>query len=140
MMTSNRLYQRKRITIPFAFIPDDLPAVASPTQALPLSPQGMIEKKLFAATMKNSSADGFCFQTGKKLEPGTEIEARMINFTRLDLGSHHIEACSAKVKWCRPSLDARNEECYDVGVQKKRTETLPVIDLKNHHFASLKCM
>ncbi|GAB6097308.1 hypothetical protein JCM14469_35620 [Desulfatiferula olefinivorans] len=140
MITSNRLYQRKKITIPFTFVPDDLPPVASPTQALPLSPQGMVERTLFGGVMKNSSADGFCFQTRKKLEPGTEIEAKMINFNRLDLGDHRIDSCTARVKWCHAASDAGEENCYDVGVQKKRTEKLPVINLKNRHFASLKCM
>lgn len=139
MITSNRLYQRKRITIPFTFIPDDLPPVASPTQALPVSPGGLVEKKLFGATMKNSSADGFCFQTEKKLDPGTDIEVKMINFTRLDLGSHHVETCTARVKWCHQSLDGETQECYDVGVQKKQPESLPVMNMKDPHFASVKC-
>ncbi|MBU1170559.1 MAG: hypothetical protein KKD44_13430 [Proteobacteria bacterium] len=140
MIDSKRVYTRKKIVIPFTFYPDNVPAVASPTQALPVSPQGIIKKEFFGAAMKDSCSDGFSFITEKKLDPGTEIEAKMVNFMPLDLGGQKLDECQAKVKWCRENRRVGETTCYDVGVQKIRKDNLPIIDLKNPNFASMKCV
>lgn len=140
MEASNRVYKRKKVFIPFVFSPDDSPPVASPTQALPVSPEGLVTYELVGGSMKNSSTDGFCFQTERKLKPGTTIEAKMINFTPLNLGEQVIDDCQARVKWCQESQSADLSPCYDVGVQRIRKEKLPMMNMKNPHFASLKCV
>lgn len=137
MNDSNRVYKRKKYSVPFTFTAEDYPPVASPLHAMPGSAIGLVKKENHGGRIKNTSLDGFCFETGKALPPGTEIEAKMVNFNPIQLGDTRFDDCQATVKWCHRS-DER-EDCYEIGVQRKRADDLPIINFKDHHFASVKC-
>lgn len=140
MVESNRIYKRKDVSIPITYTLDDFPVVATPTQALPMSPLGFVQRKMRGAFMKNSCLDGFCFYTDKKLEAGTRVDVKMVNFVPLSLGNHQLDQCQAKVIWCRKNRAGLKNDCYEVGVQKIRTDKLPLFNLKSHHFAEMKCV
>lgn len=140
MVESQRRFKRKNVFIPITYTTDDFPLVATPTQALPLSPQGFITKPLCGACIKNSCADGCCFYTDTKLSPGTTVDIKMVNFVPLSLGDHTLDQCQAKVVWCRKNHMAERENCYEVGVQKINEDKLPIMNLKTTNFASMKCV
>lgn len=140
MVESNRHYKRKHVAIPITFTLDDFPVVAQPTHAIPLTPQGFIQKTLRGAFVKNSCLDGFCFYTNKKLEAGTRVDVKMVNFVPLSLGDQLVDRCQAKVIWCRKNRAVSNEGCYEVGVQKIREDKLPLFNLKTPHFGEMKCV
>lgn len=140
MIESQRLFKRKDVSMEITYTTDDFPLVATPTQALPMSPQGFVTKNLCGASVKNSCADGFCFYTDTKLSPGTEVDVKMINFKPLSLGDQRLTQCRAKVIWCHKNVNAARNDCYEVGVQKIREDKLPIMDMKKKNFASLKCV
>lgn len=139
MVESNRLYQRKPVSIPITFTPDDLPPIASHTEALPMTPIGTIFKESYGAFMKNSSVDGFCFVTGKKLAPETEIEIKMVNFIPIPIGETKLSDCQARVMWCNTIPQTDSGKCYEIGAKRIRQDELPIINLDNPDFASMKC-
>lgn len=140
MVESNRYYKRTQVSIPITYVLDDFPVVATPTQALPMTPLGFIQRTMRGAFMKNSSLDGFCFYTDKKLEAGTRLDVKMVNFIPMNLGDLELERCRAKVIWCRKNRMASRHDCYEVGVQKIRADKLPLINFKSPHFGEMKCV
>ncbi len=140
MVESNRMFQRKKVSIPVTVTPDNLPLVASHTEVLPMTPIGTIFRESYGASMKNTSVDGFCFVTGKKMEPGTEIEVKMVNFNPIPMGEKKLTECQAKVVWCNTIPQTGAGKCYEMGARRSRRENLPILNLKSHHFASIKCM
>mgnify|MGYP001413938936 CR=1 FL=1 len=140
MVESSRLYRRKSVSIPVMFLPDEFPIVASHTEALPMTPFGTIARESFGASTKNTSAEGLCLVTEKKLEPGTEIEVRMVDFKPIPMGSESMAQCQAKVVWCIPVGQTAMGKCYEVGARKTCQSDLPILNLGSRHFASLKCM
>lgn len=140
MVESNRMFQRKNVSIPVTVIPDDLPPVASHTEVIPMTPLGTIFRESFGAFMKNTSVDGFCFVTGKKMDPGTEIEVKMVNFIPIPMGDKKLEDCQAKVVWCNTLPFTETGKCYEMGARRIRRENLPILNWKNRKFASIKCM
>lgn len=139
MGESNRLYKRKNFSIPFTYEAEDYPPVASPLHAMPGSATGILEKPRYAGRMKNTSSDGFCFETGKSLLPGTDIEIKMVDFNPIQLGGTEYSDCRATVRWCHKS-GSIEDECFEIGARRKREDTLPLINFKSRHFGSLKCM
>lgn len=140
MVESSRLYHRKSVAIPVMFTPDDLPPIASHTEALPMTPFGTIERATYGAATKNTSEEGLCLVTEKKLDPGTEIDIKMVDFRPIPMGSENMQECPARVVWCHPVGQTENGKCYEVGAKRIRKIDLPIFDLESHHFASLKCM
>ncbi len=140
MAESSRLYKRKSVSVPVMFLPDEFPLVASHTEALPMTPFGTIARESFGASTKNTSSEGLCMVTEKKLEPGTEIEVRMVNFKPIPMGSEALPQCQARVVWCVPVGQTATGNCYEVGAKKVNTPDLPILNLSNRHFASLKCI
>ena len=139
MVESSRVYQRKKVSIPIVFIPDELPPVASHTEILPMTPYGMIAQDAYGASMINTSTDGFCFISTKKLEPGIDISVKMVNFSPIPMGERDLDQCEARVKWCNTLSETEAGKCYEIGAQKIRKEDLPMMNFENPDFASMKC-
>lgn len=139
MVETNRVYTRNTVSIPITFVPDELPPIASHTEALPMTPLGTFLRETYGAFMKNTSVDGFCFMTGKKLAPGTEVEVKMVNFIPIPMGESKLSDCLARVMWCNsiPMTDAR--KCYEIGAKRIRQSILPIINWDNPDFASVRC-
>lgn len=140
MVESNRLYRRKKISIPVTFLPDEFPLVASRTESLPMTAFGTVIRDSYGAITKNTSIEGMCFLTEKKLEPGTDIEIRMVDFNPIPMGSGNTTTCLAKVVWCRTASKTEHQNCYEIGAIRKHKSDLPILNMGNRHFASIKCM
>lgn len=140
MNESGRLYPRKTLDIPVTIIPDELPIVASHTDILPLSPMGIVERSIYGASMKNSSVDGLCVVTGKKLRPGTEMQVKMLNFRPFPMGDRRYSECDAKVVWCNLLTETGLGKCYEVGAKIIRKDSLPIINWEKMEFASIRCV
>ena len=139
MGESRRMYQRRKASITITVSPDDFPIVASPIQALPVSPMGFVTKSSYDAALKNTSTDGFCFVTQKKIEPGTEIDINMMPAPSLHDDDQSPVEYHAIVLWCKP-LDSGKEASYEIGAKRIRDHHLPILNWRSLDFASMKCV
>jgi hypothetical protein len=136
MGASRRIYQRKKTFFTITVSPDEFPVIASPIEAIPVSPMGFVTRQTYDGSLKNSSLDGFCFITKKNLEPGTEIEVSLRNDVK-DFMSQ--DEWHARVMWCRP-VSEENSGYYEIGAKRIRDGKLPLINWKNPDFGSIKCV
>lgn len=137
MKVTSRVYQRKKYSIPFTYTAQEYPPVASSTQPLPLTDAGTFIAKKYTGTLKNSSIDGFCFETERALAPGTEITAKMISPMTVHLKNAELSEGRSIVKWCNKN-DEDSEASYDIGVKRVREEILPILNFDKHGFGSIK--
>ncbi len=137
MEGTSRLYQRKKYSVPFTYTAQEYPPVASATQPLPLSDAGLFVEKKHSGTLRNSSLDGFCFEADSSISPGTEINAKMIPPTTIDLKNAELTESRAIVKWCNKN-ESDSKLSYEVGAKRIRDEIMPIMNFDKMGFGSIK--
>lgn len=140
MVENNRMHERKTVTIPITFKEEDSPPIESHVETLPMTPLDIVLKESYGAIVKNTSDEGLCLITEKKLEPGAGIDVKMVNFTPIPMGENHHSECQAEVIWCNPVAKTEKGTCYEIGVKKVLDKSLPILNWKNPDFGSVKCM
>ena len=70
----------------------------------------------FSATMRNYCKNGMCFEAGYAMNPGVEIFVMIEDYSRNFEGHDLLNACHARVRWCKPLPDS-DAFFYNIGIK-----------------------
>lgn len=136
MVENNRKHERKTAAIPIILMKDDSPSAES---GIDMTPLGMNVSDPVNAVVRNTSEEGLCVATDRKLEPDTRVDVKMVD-APISAGEDQLSECKARVVWCNHAQKTEKTTCYEIGLKITLKKSLPVLNWKTQDFGSVKCM